>query len=162
MWSYVATSTSKSGERSDGFYILQVLTACLLNSVTLPSVVSIGGDLNVSSAYNIAKYCEDLENLAPVSQGGGGQVHGTFTCLSNDEGISPDSTTDTTTSSSSSITSTSSSSIPTYTTTTTPTSVNATTTPSATSTPSSAGCQARSKPSHYGLCLAALILAAFI
>lgn len=43
------------------------------------------GSFEVSSTNDISDSCDVLKHLAPASQCGSGQIHGTFACLSNNE-----------------------------------------------------------------------------
>lgn len=55
-----------------------------------PNLADVLGDFNISSTDNITESCLALQQLAPSSTCGQGQVHGAFSCLSNNQTSSPD------------------------------------------------------------------------
>ncbi|KAJ4393174.1 cell wall protein Ecm33 [Gnomoniopsis smithogilvyi] len=145
----------------DGFSKLETISEDVelvgdFYDVALPDVVNVGGNLFVSSRFNITESCAALQHLAPVSQGGGGQVHGNFTCLSNNKNVVPESlVSSSTTYFSTSISTFSNSSAQT----TGPMATSTTPTSTLTPTPSSSGSQTRSETSKCGVYLSILILA---
>lgn len=59
-------------------------------SFEFPALNDVKGAFTVSSTTDITNSCNNFKGLAPTSQGGNGEIQGTFTCTSNDANANSD------------------------------------------------------------------------
>ncbi|KAK3327132.1 hypothetical protein B0T19DRAFT_153999 [Cercophora scortea] len=59
-------------------------------SVDFPALDDVKGAFDISSTADVSKSCDTFQKLAPSTQGGGGQIQGTYSCTSHNDQANSD------------------------------------------------------------------------